>query len=483
MSSFEREFRVVYERVRQDPFELCREFKFHPTSQQADAIALVKADNDLPPAERLRRIAIKSGQGPGKTTISTIIGTWRTLLGPGARTIVTAPTMRQCTDVWIAELVKRCRAGSGWLRRFIKINKTSVTIAGMNGWGIKCVTATRPENMQGYHDKYLTIIMEEASGIDRAIWEQCKGTLTNERSLLFAIGNPNTRDCAFFDCFNSQRHMWHTLTLNAEDSPIVDKKNLKAIEGEFGRDSDVYRVRVLGEFPDIDPNCVMSSEDLEACTKTNYLDAALLGVKENPEQCRAIGIDFARYGSDENVIFRRYGYAVVEWSAFGKTDPSIAVEAAFRMQHEASWKDEETYYIADAGGIGQGVMHRFYRAQKRIHEFHTQGTPADPTKYKNKMSEAWFHLAKLVKRRVIHIPNDNQLIHQLSTRQYYIGDDGLLAIESKEDYVKRVEMENTSSPDRADAIVMCFYLQGIVQGSVSSLNPSRGDGWHNVVDQ
>jgi ribosomal protein L35 len=58
------------------------------------------------------------------------------------------------------------------------------------------------------------------------------------------------------------------LTFNAEESPewIVNPQRNKDLEDLYGRDSDVYRIRVLGEFPHSDPNCVFSSEDLEKCT-------------------------------------------------------------------------------------------------------------------------------------------------------------------------------------------------------------------------
>ena len=45
------------------------------------------------------------------------------------------------------------------------------------------------------------------------------------------------------------------------------------------------------------------------------------------------------------------------------------------------------------------------------------------------------------------------MIQQLATRQYFTDLKGKLILEKKDDYIKR----GHDSPDRADAIVMCFW--------------------------
>lgn len=457
--SFKQDWSRLYERIRGNIFELAAECQFSPTPQQADLMRAYYDDQRSP--EPLRRYATKSGQGTGKTTVSTLFGLDRALLDVGAMVVVTAPTMRQCTDVWIAELRRLLSKANPILRRFIEVFNTSVVIGGIRDWGIRCVTATRPENMQGYHQKYLTFILEEASGIDRPIWQQIKGTVSNENSCIFAIGNPNSQQCEFFDCFNKNRHLWITNTFNSEQSPLVDKRNIELLAEEYGRDSDVYRVRVLGEFPHSDPHSIMTLDDLEACTKVDMRTAIADPRGKslyNGTHGRQIGIDLARFGSDESVVVARSGLAVVRKDHFSKREPLDVIEHAFRIQADMQWRDQDVIYVVDAGGMGQGVMSHFYRAGKRVHEFHTQGTAGNPA-YADKMSQAWFELGKLVRERVVRLPNDPRLISQLSTRQYVCNrSDGKLKVESKDDYLKREPMgEETSSPDRADATVMAFF--------------------------
>ena len=453
---FAREFESMYRRIRKDIFAFCEALNFRPTSQQAE---LLQAVQDARNGVASNWIACKSGQGPGKTTVSAIIGLWRCFQAVDALTVVTAPTMRQCRDVWLVEARRRMENADPLLQRFVTVTKSRIVIAGRPDWGVKLVTATREENAQGYHEQNMTVICEEASGIPRELITQFKGTLSNPNALFLQIGNPNTRDCSFFDCFNLMRHRWRCFTFNAEDTArdyphIVNPQRNKDLEEEFGRDSDVYRVRVLGEFPHADPNCVLSSEDLEKCLDPALMRPLALSPRATTGQrVRQFGIDFARFGGDESVIYRRSGNAIVEWNRWAHEDPNNIVDHAFRMQSDAGWRDDETWYVADAGGMGQGVMGNFHRAGKRIVEFHNGGRSSERD-YSNKVTQAWFNFAKLARKRGLYIPNDNQLIQQLCSRQYYTDKKGRLILETKDEYLKR---GHEHSPDRADACVMAFW--------------------------
>ncbi len=473
MSRFARGFEDLYRRTREDIFAFCGALNFTPTNQQAKLLSAVQRAQR---GEDLNWIACKSGQGPGKTTVSAVIGLWRCWQAVDALTIVTAPTMRQCREVWLVEAKRRLDAADPTISRWFRVTKTKIEIGGRPDWGVKCVTATREENAQGFHEPNMTVIMEEASGIPRELVTQFKGTLSNPNALLLQIGNPNTRDCDFFSCFNTFRHRWQTYTFNAEDTAneyphIVSPQRNKDLEEEFGRDSDVYRVRVLGEFPHTDPNCVLSSEDLEPCTiKSNILRCAKIP-RETGELAKQFGIDFARFGGDESVIYRRSGMSIVEWERFAHTDPNHVVNHAFRMQTEAGWRDKECWFVGDAGGMGQGVMGNFHDAGKQIVEFHNGGKPTERD-YANKITQAWFHFARLVKKKQVCIPKDNRLIQQLSTRQYFTDQKGRLILEKKDDYIKR----GHDSPDRADALVMTYWddVEAVANLSQASRSDSVG---------
>lgn len=407
------------------------------------------------------------------TTCTTVAALWRCLRHPRAMTVVTAPTMRQCTEVFMGEIRNHMKRANPLIRRFFNVTNTRVTIAGVKDWGIKLVTATKEENAQGYHDPNMTVIGEEASGIPENIITQFKGTLSNPNSMFLLIGNPNTRDCAFFDCFHSQKSSWTGLHWNAEETPESEwfsQERNRDLAREFGRDSDVYRIRVLGEFPRTDPNCVLSDEELELIfDKSLLIPAAKMLRREDMPPAKQFGLDFARYGGDENTLFRRSGNAIVQWGFFPHTDPNDLVDTAFDWQRKAGWKDADTWFVADAGGMGQGVMGNFHRANKNIVEFHSNARAVDSRKYDNRMTEAWFQFAKMVREGRCYMPRDNQMVKQLTGRRYFTTRKGKLVLESKDDYMKR----GHDSPDRADGLVMAFYDSPVANGMVSNKHVSQ----------
>lgn len=436
--------------VKGNIFTFCRYMNFKPTWQQAQVLAAIQHEKRLPIAQRKKRIAVKSGQGPGKTTVTGLAALWLVLQGVGSKVVVTAPTARQCRDIFLQEVQRLLDKAMPLVRRLFKVYATKITVCGRKNWSIDTATATRPENIAGYHEENLTFIAEECSGIGRDIIETIKGTLSNDNALFIAIGNPTDRQSAFFDFFNNERHMWRTYTFNAAESPIVAQDNVARLREEFGEKSDVYRVRVAGEFPHSDPNCVISSEELELCTaQEKYLEALQHG---HPR--RQFGIDLARFGSDESVVYRVSNGAVVETKSWSKTEPLDVMDACVRMQLEATWEDDECIYVPDSTGMGQGVLRDVYRWGKQVFEFHNHGRPQNTKDFDNRITEAWFLFAREAREGHVYLPRDNRLIQQLSTRQYKITPQGKFKLESKDEYKKRTGLP---SPDRADAIVLAFY--------------------------
>lgn len=459
----------------EDIFELCYWMRFNPTPQQRKVLEAAQDGH--------RRIACKSGQGPGKTCVSAIIGLWWELQDVDVRTIVTAPSMKQCKDVWLSEVRTRMGPAHPLLKKFIFVSATRVFFGGRKHnhpifpeWRCELITATGDTSFQGQHNKRLNAIVEEASGVATDIIEALKGTVSNvksewqddaEEGTILMIGNPNTRDGEFFKCFGKMRGDWHCITLNAEESPIVNPKKIIEHAREFGIDSDFFRVRVLGEFPATDPTSIMNPDDVYASVDTPVDIAA---AHLYPQ--RQYGIDLARQGGDETVVYRRLGACVVEWRKWSKThgfEPAHAIRWAFKQQVEAEWFNHQCLYVFDAGGIGQGVMHLFEEAGKDFLPFHSQNRPSKPMIYKDRMTEAWFQASRILKTRKARIPDDPILHEQLCQRRYQITKDGLLQVEPKKDYMKRTGL---ASPDRADAFVMAFYQSTYTSSKVAKKNPN-----------
>ena len=216
-------------------------------------------------------------------------------------------------------------------------------------------------------------------------------------------------------------------------------------------------------FPKEAPNCIVGIDDLVVCTKTSLVGCSR--IERVLPHMNAMGIDFARFGNDESVVFVRRGLAILEWRKFVKKEPADVVDWAFEAQLRYGWENKQVWYVPDAVGIGEGLMASFHRAGKKFHEFRSNGRTTRPKKFKNQISEAWWTFGQLAKKHIVHIPNDSRLLQQLSTRQYK-AEGGIIEVESKDKWKERLEI--SESPDRADALVQAFFCGFSGKGRVSS---------------
>jgi len=416
------------------------------------------------------RIACRSGKGPGKTFISAVILTHWCLVHPTSMLIVTAPTFRQCKEGWLSRAEKIITGPDAhpMMSQLFDFRGTGFGILGHKNamWGCQLVTARNKESFQGIHEEYLAIFEDESSGVPLEISEAAAETLKNPDGLFLhmKIGNPNTRMCKFYDAFNKDKHMWTCLHWNAEDTPEsqhFSQERNREIAEEFGIDSDIYRIAVLGEFPSLDPNCLISEGDLDLCLTDEALHVALRSADVTKKR---FGIDLARYGGDENAITTVAGNVVYDkWAQ--KCSPLQALDRAIYLQDFYNWSDDDCMFIIDASGMGEVAVDEMggdKRRGKRVHEFYSQGVALESDKYHDSITEAWCTLAKLVRKHEVYLGKSisTRLRYQLSTRRYMVTPKGKIKVESKDEYMKQFkDLENGAigqSPDQADSLVIAF---------------------------
>ena len=88
------------------------------------------------------------------------------------------------------------------------------------------------------------------------------------------------------------------------DSPRVSNEYIQEMAMRYGEDSNVYRIRVVGEFPKGDDDTVIAMELLESALNRDVAPS---------EYAPMIwGLDVARFGSDRSALCKRQGNAVTE---------------------------------------------------------------------------------------------------------------------------------------------------------------------------
>ena len=142
--------------------------------------------------------------------------------------------------------------------------------------------------MAGFHAPRLLYVVDEASGIRDEIMVTVDGALTTEGSQCIMAGNPTRGEGYFFDSHTRSRGRWECFAVSSMDSPRVSQSYAVEMAEKWGLDSDVYRVRVLGEFP---------KELSESFLRLSEIELAVQRWHELPAgEPVELGVDVARFG-------------------------------------------------------------------------------------------------------------------------------------------------------------------------------------------
>lgn len=424
---------------------------------------VLQADPDEWQKETLEALAIKpkvsvrSGQGVGKTALEAWSVIWYLCCRPNPKVICTAPTRQQLHDVLWAEIAK-------WLegtlvKNFLKWTKTKVYMIGSEErWFATARTATKPENMQGFHEDYMLFVVDEASGVADNIMEAILGTLSGMENKLLMCGNPTRTSGVFYDSHHRDRMDYHTLKVSSYDSNRTNKDNIASLLRKYGKDSDAARVRVFGDFPKAEPDAFISLFEVEKATKRKvYVDED--GNLDIPYSAvLSVGVDVARFGSDETIIFSRIGKKVLGFERFQGQDTMRTTGIALKTARDLMRKHSKLHCTinVDDTGVGGGVTDRLNEVVYEegynitINACNNGEKANDSEKYDDWGTESWAVIKELLED--IEIPNDDELVAQLTSRKYHFTSKGKIKLESKKEMKKR----GLPSPDRADGLVLAF---------------------------
>jgi len=343
--------------------------------------------------------------------------------------------MRQLYDVFMSEVAKWLSRSP--LKEIFESTKTRIFFkSAPEEWFLVARTASKPENLAGFHADNLLFILDEASGIDDAIFETVLGALTGRCNKLIMCSNP-TRNTGFFKrAFFEDRELYHTLKVSSLDSGRVSKEYAAQLIKQYGSGSDVVRVRVLGEFPKGESDGLIDLESVERAINRNGSYAGEV----------IIGVDVARFGDDETCIAIRTGDVIQPLIAWRKCDLMTTCGRIVELVREYP----AAIINVDDDGVGGGVTDRLREVlSNKIIGRHNGGKPRD-NHYGNFVTECWFALKELLTAEELTLPQDEELIAQLTTRRYNLTSADKLILEPKSDFKKRYKR----SPDRADAVVL-----------------------------
>lgn len=413
-----------------------------PDAWQREQLAAVgKAIQENP--ETTIQEAIASGHGIGKSAETSWVILWAMSTRPHLAGWVTANTQSQLKS-------KTWRELSVWHKRAINAHWFEWTatrffhVEHQTTWGLDAIpwSEHNSEAFAGLHAEYVLMIMDEASAIADVIWEVAEGAMTTPRAMWFCFGNPTRNTGRFRECFRKYRHRWNGRKIDSRTCKMTNKEKLKEWQEDHGEDSDFFRIRVRGEFPNSDVNQLINTLAIERAAKTKQLVSGPL----------KIGVDPARFGDDETSIIRRRNRSAYKVKSYkGLCTMTLAGIIVNII------KEESPDQVAiDVGGLGAGTYDRLVELGYGdiVIPVNFGGIANDPERYYNKRTEMWGEMGKWIEDDVlpVSIPDDDMLQTDLETPLYSYDSKGRLVLEKKEDMKKRIGR----SPDKGDSLALTF---------------------------
>jgi phage terminase large subunit len=443
-------FKVVQERSRRDPvWFITRLLAVNYLTPQQRQICLSIRNN--------KRTAAPSGHGIGKTFLAACIVLWFLFSFPGAKILTTAPTWFQVENLLWREV--RMILSKSIFAGMVKASLTGITLA--DDWFAIGLSTNDPTRFQGIHAPYVLIVFDEATGVDGEIWDAAEGVAVGMNDKFLAIGNPTDPTSEFKRKCDSE--LWNVVHLSAEEHPnVVEDREVVAgavtkqwiqerLTEYGGADTALYRARVLGKFPDQGDDMLISLADIERAQERWRRPLGLVPI--------ALGVDVARFGSDETVEIEIFADGTVGEPRASRGQDLMTT--AGRVKVNPSERK-----AVDDSGLGGGVTDRLVEQHVDVLAFISGERAIDPERFYNRRTEAWWMIRELLKSDELSLPPDNKLAADLTNIKFKYTSRGQIKLEAKDEIKKRLGR----SPDRGDAlaIAVAAYLEPVVDNSFES---------------
>lgn len=404
-------------------------------------------------------VCVRSGHGVSKSYTIARAGLWFLSCFSPSTVIMTAPTDRQVRNILWSEVEKVW----GSAKEIIGGRKTLQRIELASDWFMLAFKSKDYDTsvMSGFHNRNIMIIMDEASGIQKDIWDGASGIKTGEIVKHIAAGQPHDPASEFAQCFKHPN--WHKIHISALESPNITGEcyipgltDMNWIDGRKAEgwtpETLIWRVRVLGEFPEMSVNSLISLSVLqEAVERKRVAEEGKL----------VMGIDVAREGDDKSVflVMDITGREVhIEWVE--KWDTMAVVGKAVELYNRFNLQE----IGVDVIGLGAGVYDRLREvigyekvvpvnvALQNYPPIHwAYGRRDTVLQFLNLRAELFWTLKKGMD--IWGLLDVGNTVSDLSDLRFHYDSQGRIKIESKQEFKKR----NHRSPDFADVRIIALY--------------------------
>lgn len=516
MTSYENKLIAVVKRLQKDPVLFIEEI--------LGCLTLEKYQKKIAQAiEAHSKVAVRACHSVGKTFLMGRLALWFLYSHKPSIVITTAPTYRQVVKLLWGEIRKAWKASKTELGGQANLNEIKIDedwyAMGFSpqekaGEGKEQKSST----FQGFHSRYVMIIFDEACGISADVFKMAYGLISSGAIVKWVcIGNPTTRGSEFFKLFTKAD--WKGIKISCLDSPNMEANGLSSLEGieeelnylrrltdderlsriegykkpsldlltaqwamsciyDWGLDHPLTLSKVMAEFPLTDDNVIIQYESIQ---KAIDREVPLVA-----GETRYIGVDVARYGTDNSVFTEIIGYKQTRKKTLSKLGNTELSGELLNFANDMYWQFD-TVIIVDGTGVGSGVVdislenkkNNLFKGKVKIIEVHfgqsieldDKEKEREERKVYHDLKAKMFYLLNQDLRDNLELLRDEIYEGQLPTVRFSINSKGKIVIESKDEYKARTGLK---SPDEADSLALSNLGRYLAQ-NVGQFKPTGAE--------
>lgn len=403
-----------------------------------------------------QRTGVRAGRKVSKSTSIAALALWNAM-SRGQPSFLTSSSYAQLKDIIWREVDRLAVAAR--LPVTVPLDP-STGIRTPSGGIIIGRSTNKRENMQGYSGHDALYLADESSGLPREIVEALEGNLAGGGRLML-FGNPTQLSGPFYDAFHSQSSMWHGIRISSRESPNVTGEAsipglataewIQQMEVMHGPDSAMVQVHVDGDFPASGSNTVISLALVEeAMSRQANLD---------PSERLHVGVDVARFGSDQTTVRPRRGNVALPSRKMRDTDSHAVARLVMEVVAQHATPDERPLVKVDVIGIGAGaydVLRNDYGRQVEVLPVNVaESATAQPHEggYRRLRDQLWFGMRDWLMEGGT-LPMDEETRSDLIAATFRFDAQGRYVVSDKDELRKLIGR----SPDEADALALSIYM-------------------------
>ena len=410
----------------------------------------------------VKRISVVSGHGTGKSTILAMLILWFLFCFENAQVPCTAPTSAQMHDVlwkevslWLSKMPPHVKQKFIWTNGYVRIEESPET------WFARAKTASKedPEALAGVHGDHVMFVIDEASGVYEEIFNTAEGALTSGNILVIMISNGTRLVGYFYDSHHLDKENWQTLNLDSEQSPIVDKQFIQRITEKHGKDSDEYKIRVKGSFPQEEG--VDDQGFVPLLVDADLREAQDVTLRGNIR----LGIDPAGDGDDEAAQVGRDLFKAKVLALEKRSKPKTIAATAVNLITPLDIKGEDVYVdnFGEGANVSQEIALFNPKEPIRVNGVNVGDDPEDKEMFLNKRAELAWRMRKWIKAggEFVGLAKWKEELLSLRFRRT-LGKRSLIQLMDKKT-MKKLKLNHGKSPNRVDALMLTFFKEDVVR--------------------